>query len=130
MPWEVCTVVSARPFWRSPGELNQASSSWREIYNWQRPHEAIGNEPPGTRYRPSTRPYRDVPQAFEYLQGDLPRRVSQGGLISFRGRTYRIGRAFTGEHVALRAVADGVWHVYYYLQRIKPLDLSQPQPDL
>jgi hypothetical protein len=67
--------------------------------------------------------------AIEYASGDLVRRTSQGGLISFRGRNYRVGRAFTGELVALRATADGVWDVYYCLQRIATLGLRLP-PDL
>jgi transposase InsO family protein len=123
-------LLVSRPTWRSPGALDLASADWREVYNWQRPHEGIGNEPPGARYRPSLRPYEEVLPAFDYPQGDLVRSVVQGGLISFRSRRYRVGRAFTGERVALRAVADGVWDVYYYLQRITRLDLTRSQPDL
>ena len=58
------------------------------------------------------------------------RSVAQGGLISLYGRKYRVGRAFTGQRVALRAVSDGVWDVYFCLQRIRTLDLSQKDPDL
>jgi transposase InsO family protein len=122
-------LLASRPAWYSPAELERASTDWRETYNWQRPHEAIGNEPPGTRYQPGRRAYTEIPPPADYPSGDLQRRVVQGGLISFRSHTYRVGRAFTGELVALRAVADGVWDVYYCLQRIKTLDLRLP-PDL
>ena len=122
-------LLASRPSWRSPAELSLASTDWRETYNWQRPHEAIGNEPPGSRYNPGRRRYTEVPPPADYPTGDLLRSVSQGGLISFHGRKYRVGRAFTDELVALRAVSDGVWDVYYNLQRIKTLDLRLP-PDL
>jgi hypothetical protein len=60
----------------------------------------------------------------------LLRPVAPGGLISFLGRKYGIGKAFAGEHVALRAVSDGVWDVYYYMQRITKIDLTSARPDL
>jgi transposase InsO family protein len=122
-------LLASRPSWRSPHELRSAAAAWREIYNWRRPHEAIGDEPPGTRYHPAPRPYVEVPPEADYASSDLLRRVSQGGLISLHGRRYRVGRAFIGELVALRAVSDGVWDVYYHLQRIRTLDLRLP-PDL
>jgi transposase InsO family protein len=123
-------LLVSRPSWWSPDELAIASADWRELYNWRRPHEAIGNEPPGCRYRHSLRPYPEVPPIAVYPSTDRLRRVAQGGLISFLGRKHRVGRAFTGEDVALRAVSDGAWDVYYHMQRIATLDLLRPQPDL
>jgi transposase InsO family protein len=122
-------LLASQPSWRSPEQLGRASADWRVTYNWRRPHEAIGNEPPATRYVHGRRAYVELPRTIEYPAGDLLRRVTQGGLISFRSRRYRVGRAFTGETVALRAVADGRWDVYYNLQRIRTLDLRLP-PDL
>jgi transposase InsO family protein len=119
-------LLAARPSWRHPEELRLAAAQWREVYNWQRPHEAIGNEPPGTRYRPSPRPYTEDLPIIEYLPGDQVRQVSTGGVIAFRGRVYRVGRAFEGEPVALRAVSDGVWHVYYCRQHVSTVDLTLP----
>ena len=122
-------LLASRPSWHSPAELRLAAADWRETYNWRRPHEAIANEPPGSRYHPGPRPYTEVPPEPDYPSADLLRRVVQGGLISFRSRHYRVGRAFTGDLVALRAVSDGVWDVYYYMQRVRTLDLRLP-PDL
>ena len=122
-------LLASRPVWHSPQQLALDSLAWREVYNWQRPHEAIGHEPPGTRYRPSPRTYTDALPPIEYLPEDQVRRVSTGGLLNFHGRRYRVGRAFTGEPVALRAVSDAVWDVYYCLQRIATLDLRL-SPDL
>lgn len=117
-------LLSTRPQWRHPEELARAAADWRELYNWRRPHEALGHEPPGSRYRPSLRAYTEVPPDTLYPSGDELRRVQTGGLISFQGHTYRVGRAFTGETVALRAVSDARWDVYYCLQRIAMVDIS------
>jgi transposase InsO family protein len=123
-------LLASRPSWHSPADLSQASADWQPVYNWQRPHEALGHEPPGTRYRPSLRPYCQDPRPMDYLSGDLIRSVTQGGYVSYLGRRFRVGRAFTGEQVALRAVSDGVWDVYYYLQRITRLNLNLQRHDL
>jgi transposase InsO family protein len=122
-------LLTARPSWRSPVELSLACADWRDLYNRLRPHEAIGNEPPASRYRHSHRPYTDIPPVIDYPSGDHVRRADQNGVIHFHGRPYRIGRAFAGEPVALRAAADGVWDVYYCLQRIKTLYLTRQQTD-
>jgi len=38
-----------------------------------------------------------------------------------------VGRAFSGEPVALRAMEEeGVWDVYYYQQRVGRVDLRSP----
>lgn len=63
----------------------------------------------------------------EYLGSDEVRRVQELGVISFRGRKLHVGRAFSGEPVALRAMEEeGVWDVYYYQQRVGRVDLRSP----
>lgn len=119
-------VIMRRPGWPDHREVQLAFDPWRQVYNHERPHEAAGNQPPASRYRPSPRPYAAVLLAIEYERGDEVRKVQDKGLISFRGKTYRIGRAFVGEPVALRASDDGVWDVYYCHQKVGRLDLSSP----
>ena len=42
----------------------------------------------------------------------------------FQGRRLRVGRAFTHKQVALRPTqTDGVWDVYFAIQRVKTIDL-------
>ncbi|MDP4360486.1 integrase core domain-containing protein, partial [Escherichia coli] len=36
-------------------ETQRAFDAWREIYNFERPHEALGQQVPASRYRPSLR---------------------------------------------------------------------------
>jgi transposase InsO family protein len=116
-------VLRARPDWRSLAEVQHAFDAWRELYNLRRPHEAIGHAPPATRYEPSPRPFPGKLPSIEYAPGDQVRKVQEKGRISFRGREWRVGRAFIGEQVALRATGDGLWDVYYCHQKVGHVDL-------
>jgi len=117
-------LLSRQSMWSGPEELQEAFDCWRALYNYQRPHEALGHEPPASRYRPSPRPFRRELPPIEYERGDEVRKVQQKGRISFRGHDLLVSRAFTGEPVALRATGDGVWDVYYCHQRVGRLDLN------
>ncbi len=98
---------------------------WRHVYNFERPHEAIGMQTPATRYGPSPRSLPDILPLIEYARGDIVRRVQQHGFISYRGRQFRISKAFTGYPVALRpTVTDGVMEVFFCHQKIAQIDLA------
>jgi transposase InsO family protein len=100
--------------------------TWREVYNCTRPHEALGMQVPAERYRPSSRTFPEVLPPIEYAPDDSVRRVQQEGWVSFRGRDVRVGRAFTGQPVALRPApdADGLFDVFYCHQRIARVSLD------
>ena len=119
-------LLGARPRWHSLGELQDAFDAWREVYNFRRPHEAVGDHPPATRYTPSERVFPAVLPAIEYAPGDVVRQVHDRGRVKFRGRLLRVSHAFIGQPVALRAVDDTVWDVYFCHQRIGQADLRQP----
>jgi hypothetical protein len=118
-------LLASRSVWRHPAELSLAAAGWRDLYNLERPHEALGHQPPSQRYRPSPRSYVQTLPAIEYPPDDLVRLVQQDGQISFRGRDYLISRAFRGEPVALRASGDGIWDVYYCTQKVGNIDLTR-----
>jgi len=117
-------LLSQRPSWRDQDELQAAFDDWRDLYNFERPHEALGQQPPASRYQPSARLFRSVLPPIEYEPGDEVRRVQQKGRISFRGCELLVSRAFIGEPVGLRPVGDGVWDVYYCHQRVGQVDLT------
>lgn len=109
--------------WQDLTQVQAALDPWRAVYNYERPHEALAYAVPGSRYRTSERRLPQQPTKPEYLSTDVVRRVQALGEISFRGKTFRIGKAFSGQPVALRAKEDGVWEVYYYNQRVGQADL-------
>lgn len=97
---------------------------WRSIYNLERPHEAIGMAPPVSRYQPSPRSFPETPPPIEYGPGDLVRKVDTNGALCYRGRVFRVGKAFHGYPVALRCTSqDGLFDVYFCQQRIAQIDL-------
>ena len=96
---------------------------WRQTYNLERPHEALGLAPPVSRYRVSSRSFPERPPEWEYGPGDQVRRVYASGRISFRNRSFRVGKAFRGHRVALRPTLDeGVWKVFFGPHRIGQID--------
>jgi len=97
---------------------------WRDIYNWQRPHEALDMNVPGSRYTPSKRSFKQKLPAIEYGPQDQVRKVTDGGIIYYKGKEYRVSKAFVGQSVALRATnCDGLLEVVFCNQKIAYLDI-------
>ena len=117
-------VLARRPTWQSLAEVQHAFDTWRDVYNLRRPHEALGDAPPVSRYQPSPRPFPARLPPIEYAPGDQVRKVQQKGLIHFRGQELLVSRAFIGEPVGLRPVGDGIWDLYYCHQKIGQVDLT------
>lgn len=98
---------------------------WRDVYNAHRPHEALGGAVPLDRYAPSPRAWSDTVEPFDYLHGDLLRRVQENGRIKLGGRHRRVGRAFAGRAVALRrGETDGRYAVFFRHQHVADIDLT------
>jgi transposase InsO family protein len=107
----------------------QRFDEWRIIYNSERPHEALQLATPISRYRPSWRPFPDRIEAFDYGPGAILRRVDQEDRLSFRGRTFKLGRAFAGRQVALEpAVEDGRFNIFFCGHKVATIDLREPGP--
>jgi transposase InsO family protein len=98
---------------------------WRDLYNCQRPHEALGMQVPASRYLPSPRPFPETLPPVEYHAADIVRKVRGWGHIRYRNKDYFIGQAFSGLHVALRQTAyDALFDVYFCQHRIAQIDLT------
>lgn len=107
------------------GSVQRCFDRWRTIYNFERPHEALDMHTPATRYVSSTRAFPEALPPIEYAPADIVRRVQQQGFFSYRGRSFRISKAFTGYPVALRpTVSDGVFDIYFCHQMITQIDLA------
>jgi len=99
--------------------------AWREVYNHHRPHEALGLAVPASRYAPSPRSLPGTLPEPEYPPTDHVRRVCAEGTISFRGRAWRVGKAFRGQRVGVRAADPaGTWAVFFGAHPIASIDLG------
>ena len=110
--------------------VQRAFDRWRDIYNFDRPHEGIAYQTPGDRYRPSLRPMpAKTPQA-DYGSGEIVRTVlATKDYVSFKGRLWKVPMAFRGERVAIRpSQQDGAFGVFFGSHRIADIDLTAQQP--
>jgi len=102
-------------------------NDWRLVYNHERPHEALQDRTPATRYSPSPMRMPKVLPLIEYAQEDLLKTVHPSGVIMFKKHTFMIGRAFARLPIALRpTTTDGVFAAYFCHQKIGQLDVRLP----
>lgn len=98
---------------------------WRHLYNTRRPHEALGDQPPVTRWRPSTRPRPKTLPPVIYPDGSTLRKVcSSDGTISFRGHSILCGKGIARQNVRIEE-ADNEIAVYYGETQIRALSHNQ-----
>lgn len=104
-----------------------AFDRWRDQYNLVRPHQALGQKPPISRYAPSARHFPVQLPQIEYDDGDIVRKVKGCGQINFKGRVHFVGEGLLGQTVALRpADQDGVYKVMFCHHEVNRLDLTSP----
>lgn len=97
---------------------------WRQIYNRDRPHEALAMATPITRYRPSPRAYPETLPPLEYDSTDTVRIVQDGGGVSYRGRRFRVSKALRGQSIALRPAANGTFTAWFGSYELGTLDFA------
>ena len=86
----------------------QALARFRTEYNEVRPHEALGQQPPATRYQSSPRAYQPRPRTWDYPTDHTVVRVAATGTIRLEGRTLRLSEALAGRWVGCRPLGDHV----------------------
>ena len=83
-----------------------------EVYNNQRPHQALDGQYPGEVYTPSAREYRS-PEEPEYPYHDRTVHVTKCGRICIGKRKINLSTVFAGQTVGIREVADRIWLVSF-----------------
>jgi transposase InsO family protein len=96
--------------------------AFRQEYNHERPHEALGQEPPISCYAPSARPYPKRLVDPSYPTADQVRQVRHNGEIRWSSGTIYVSNALIGESVGIYEAADG------WLVRYGPIDLGLLDP--
>ena len=113
------TASPPQPTWR---RQQRAFQTFRSNYNEERPHEALGQQPPARRYRPSMRPYPKRVDSPEYEAGTTVRRVRTAGDIKWQGQRVYLSEALCGEPVGLNPQDDRFWTIRYGPLQIGLLD--------
>jgi transposase InsO family protein len=118
-------VFALRRF-RDLAEVQRAFDQWRTVYNLERPHQALDQEVPASRYAASSRSMPASLPQIEYDEHEIVRTVgSTKAYVSFKGRPWRVPQAFCGERVAIRPRgADGQYGVFFGSRKIADIALS------
>jgi transposase InsO family protein len=99
---------------------------WRNIYNNIRPHEAIADQPPATRWTPSVRKRpATLPEAMSFYPADATlRTIGSSGAISFRGCQILCGKGIAGDRVRIEE-RDHEVAVFYCWKEFRTLSHDQ-----
>jgi transposase InsO family protein len=97
---------------------------WRqEVYNTLRPHEALGDQPPVSHWRVSTRVRPPVLPEVVYPQGSTVRRVGSNGMFHYHASRILAGEGLAGESVRIEE-ADRCVIVSYAHQELRRIPVD------
>jgi putative transposase len=96
---------------------------WRQSFNYERPHEALGMRCPGELYVKSESKYQGTPEDLEYPQM-CPRRVSPSGAIKVDGQRFFLSTSLAGWSVGLKPIAEDLLEVWFGRLLLGQIDLA------
>jgi transposase InsO family protein len=116
-----------KPPARNPARQQDRFNVWQNVYNHERPHEALDYLTPVACYRPSPRAFpRRVPEV-EYDSGIFVRRVSSKGDLNWKNERFFVSEIFGGQSLGLRPHHDRYYDVLYGPLHIGWFDTFQHQ---
>jgi transposase InsO family protein len=99
---------------------------FRECYNNERPHEALGLDVPADHYRPSIRMFSDKIREWIYPSNFVTRKIKSTGYITYGNQGYYLSESFGGYTLGIReSRIDGCINLYYKQFRIARIDLRE-----
>jgi putative transposase len=102
-----------KPARETPDLQQRAFDRFRRVYNEERPHETLGQQPPGSIYRPSERRMPRRLQPFDYPEHFLRRRISKSGWMQWRKRLYFVSSTLHHQTVGLEHKGEGLFDLYF-----------------
>jgi hypothetical protein len=87
---------------------------FRQEYNWERPHQALGMKTPGQVYVPSNRSYPSRLREPEYMGEWTVRAVGPCGTMKWQGEKIFVSKVLAGQVIGLEPIADGEWKLWYF----------------
>ena len=109
---ETLKAEAASPPSSSIRTQQAAFDRFQQIYNEERPHEALGMKTPAEVHELSPRAMPTDPPPHVYGDGFEARAVRPDGAMKWAGSHVFVGEAFAGEVVGLHRVDDGRWHLH------------------
>lgn len=96
--------------------------AFRREYNEERPHEALGQVAPATKYEASGRVYPARLEEMEYPAGWETRRVCDGGQFRWHSGLVFAAHALEGERVGLEPIEEDRWRVWFSFWQLGVMD--------
>ena len=97
---------------------------WRQEFNWERPHEALGMNTPGSIYEKSPRPYEGTPDELEYPSGYIARKIDCSGALKVLNKKIRVTTALRGWTVGLKPTSSHSLEVWFDRLYLGEIDLK------
>ena len=107
-------VTTARPPAANVNLQQRVFNTFQQTYNELRPHEALDDETPASRWAPSARPYPERIAPPTYPAHLELRRISNAGTFRLHCGQKFLSQALNGETIGLEEVHDGLWNILYY----------------
>ena len=104
--------------------LQKVFDGFRWVFNEERPHEALGQNPPASVYRSSERSYPTRIREIEYASEMTVRRVRSKGEIKWKGGLIYLTEALAGEPVGLVPESENHLAIYFGPLKLCLLDQS------
>ena len=104
---------TSRPPAADPAEQQARFDRFRGEFNAERPHEALDQATPASRYEASSRPYPTKIEEPWYDADHQVRRVRPDGTIKWRGDYLFVSEALAGEPIGLTQIDDEQWLVRF-----------------
>lgn len=118
-------AAALQPPARTSTRQQEVFDEVRMEYNEERPHEALDQKTPASRYRPSPRRMPDNLPELEYPGHCRVVKVSSHGVLYCFGRFIYVGHVLTGERVGLEETNDGGWSAYFGPILLGHIDLRE-----
>ena len=104
------------------GEEQAVLDTWRDTFNKERPHEALGMRCPAEVYTHSTCPHNGVDDLC--YPGMRVRRVTNVGCIILRKQWIFVSTALAGWSVGLEPADNTRWNVWFGRLRVGQIDMQ------
>jgi len=93
-----------------------ALARFRDVYNHDRPHEALAMETPDRHYQPNRRTYYPQPPEWQYPPGAIVKRLNSQDMLDWQGHRF-VCEALAGEQVQIEPIEQRLLikyrHLYY-----------------
>ena len=87
---------------------------WRYEFNYERPHEALGDDTPAQHFKASPRKYLGDNIEFEYPSDFEMRKISHVGEFNWKGKAVGFAKSLAGEYIGIEDCGGPDLKVWFY----------------